>query len=395
MQSHPARLNAFSRRTAVVAALMVLSTSLTAPAGESADFETMGGAKNLARMNVGARIELITPAGPVDVTPNAGAVEGNAASLIMDDQTVSCPLPEGETTFVIALRKASVLNRFTFVNENAEARGDMRIAVSNFQIPASSPKWSAVDGVVSFTNKRVFNLSMLGVEAKYVRVSFHVEQGGRIAAFGQRNDVMKIANTSRSKKPEDVLNYNFANIYARSRIVYVSSGRADLAGTMIDDDAATSFKFAQTDARPTVVVELAQIARVHRVSALYRMGSGRLDIYLLNELDPKHVELDKLKPVASVTERRDGKAAIDFDPCGARYVALVWTPDTAARDRDRGLEVAELGAFGNVALASLDIGEPLNLFVSNAMGSPGEGSHDFSNTLGTLAEPPVLSIVSP
>jgi hypothetical protein len=393
-----------TRKISLSIAIVALALSRAALAGDSGVVDAAAEAKNLARMNCGARIECITPAGRVDVVPTASERNEGAAALIMDDQTVSVPLSEGDTTFVISLAKTSTLNRFTFVNENAAAEGDMRIAVSNYQLPAASPKWTAVDGSVAFSRKRIFNLSMVGVEAKYVRISFHVEKAGRVAgfalygeetlnAFAQRNPgVHKVANTSRSRKAEDTLNYNFANLYARSQVVYVSSGRADLAGRMIDDDVATTFRFSPTDRRPMAIVELAGEAPMHRVSALYNMQPGRLEVYLMNELQ---TNLNGLNPVASATDNgRSGKAAIDFDPRGARYVAFVWTPETAGSNDGHGFEVAEVAAFGNVTLASLDITVPSDLFVLNQT-LPGEGSRDFSNTLGTIAEPPVLAPVSP
>src|SRR3977135_1876149 len=110
--------------------------------------------------------------------------DASPTALIMDDDTISCPLQGGETTFVIALPKAALLDRFTFVNENAAARGELKIAVSNYRLPASSSKWTEVEGVIRFARKRLFNLSMLGVEAKYVRFSFHVEKETRLAALG-------------------------------------------------------------------------------------------------------------------------------------------------------------------------------------------------------------------
>ena len=90
----------------------------------------------------------------------------------MGDDTISCPLQGGDTTFVIALPKAALIDRLTFVNENATARGDLKIAVSNDRLPANSAKWTEVDGVIPFARKRLFNLSMLGVEANYVRLFF-------------------------------------------------------------------------------------------------------------------------------------------------------------------------------------------------------------------------------
>jgi hypothetical protein len=399
--------HSISGKVAFAGALLVVALKSAAFAGDSGEAEANAELKNLARMNCGARIECTTPAGRVDVLPITRNKE-TAAALIMDDQTVGCALAEGDTTFVISLPKASLLNRFTFVNENAQAEGDMRIAVSNYQLPAASPKWTPVDGTINFAHKRVFNLSMLGVEAKYVRIAFRVAKPGRIAAFGLYGDetlkafakrnshVVKVANISVAKNSNNALNYNLANIYARSHVVYVSSGAADSAKRMIDDDPASSFAFSPGDPRPTVILELAEMARVHRVSALYKMQAGRLDIYALDKLPSNPSDLSGVKPVATVTDiTTGGKAAVDFDPRGARYIALVWSQDGADVPAE-GFEVAELGAFGNVSLASLNLA-PEDLLASNSItpASPGQGGLDFSNKLGTIAEPPTLPAVSP
>ena len=97
---------------------------------------------------------------------------------------------------------------------------------------------------------------------------------------------------------------------------------------MIDDDNETGFRFANSDPQPTVIVELAATERLNRVSALYNMRApGRLDVFLLEDLSDAAKDLTKQKPVASVTDDQgEGKAAVDFDPHGARYVALRWTP---------------------------------------------------------------------
>ena len=257
----------------------------------------------------------------------------------MDDDTLSCPLQEGETTFIISFPKTSLLDRFTFVNENAAAQGEMKIAVSNYRLPADSPKWTEVSGKTEFTSKRLFNLSMVGVEARYVKLSFHVEKGGRIASLGlfggvsleeicgPAGGVVRVTNTLPTRRLEDMLNFNFANLYAKGRIVFVSSGASATARSMIDDDTMTAFRFASSDPHPTVIVELADRERLHRVSALYKMQAGQIDVYLFNELGNESRRSDRRKSIASVTDRdAEGKAAVNFDPQGARYVALRWTP---------------------------------------------------------------------
>jgi hypothetical protein len=150
--------------------------------------------KSPARMHCGARIDCITPDGRLSAVPSAGEKDSRAAALIKEDDTVSCPLQEGETTFIISFPKASLLDRFTFINENAAVRGEMKIAVSNDQLPADSPKWTDVSGKTEFISKRLFNLSMVGVEARYVKLSFHVKKGGHIAALDLVDPPAKFAN---------------------------------------------------------------------------------------------------------------------------------------------------------------------------------------------------------
>ncbi len=84
--------------------------------------------------------------------------------LTLDNDTVSCSLPEGDTTFIISLVRSSPLEKLS----------------------ADSDKWTPVDGAVSFKRKRLFNVSMLGVEAKYIRLTFHVEHENDMAALGRQ-----------------------------------------------------------------------------------------------------------------------------------------------------------------------------------------------------------------
>ena len=395
----------------VLSALAIAAAIQTSSAAEtSALNDATNTAKNLARMNCGAKIQCLLPDGRAATVANADDADKGATALIMEDSTLSVPLQEGQTTFIITLPATSLVDRFSFVNENATARGKLKIAVSNYQLPATSPKWVEVDGDIPFTNKRLFNVSMMGVEARYVKLSFNVEKGGRIASLGLYGDetlqrfaqrqqkLTWVANTSSvSRRPEDKLNFNFANLYAKAQVVYVSSGPTPSARRMIDDDSETGFRFLPNDPHPTVIVELNAQERLNRVSALYEMASGRMDVYLLKELNEDPGDLGGAKPIASVTDDSgDGKAAVDFDPQGARYVALRWTPD-ANRRGAQPFEVAEINAFGDVRLAMLQLYEAPDVFASNSAGlqAPGGGSTDISHTLGTIAVPPSLPAVSP
>lgn len=369
-------------------------------------------AKNLARMNCGTRIESVTPDGRS--APIAVASERNrsAAALLLDDDTLSFPLREGETNLIVTLCRTAFLERFAFVNENAAARGDVKIEVSNYRLATNDRRWIPVDGNISFTATRFVERRMVGVEAKYVKLSFHVEKEGRLAALAlygdqtlqtfaiRQNHVTQagqtIAYLNAPTRPEDFLNFNFANSYAQSHIVYASSGKLAQAGRMIDDDVLSAFEFSARDPHPTVVAELAKIQRLHRVSAVYKMGVCRVDVYLLNELPKSIGDWRDLKPIASIFDRDgSGEAAVDFGPQSARYVALRWTLESSKAAAP--FEVAEIGAFGYVPLSLLDLNQLPELFAGNSTEThlPGESGSDFSNKLGTVADPPMVGVVSP
>jgi len=121
------------------------------------------------------KVEYIAPDGQFSSLTAAHPDARKSSAAFVDPETISCALREGETTFIIQLPKHSSAERFTFLNENAAASGELRIAVSDSALPADSPKWTQVDGIVPFAHKRLFKLSMLGVETKFVRLSFKVD----------------------------------------------------------------------------------------------------------------------------------------------------------------------------------------------------------------------------
>jgi hypothetical protein len=121
------------------------------------------------------QIEYISPDGKFSSLYAVNPSTHESTAAFIDSSTVSCALKEGETTFIIELPKNATSDRFTFLNQNAAACGELRIAVSNSALSVDSPKWTQVDGIVPFAHKRLFKLSILGVETKFVRLSFRVD----------------------------------------------------------------------------------------------------------------------------------------------------------------------------------------------------------------------------
>jgi len=397
-----------NRTYALAAAVlgMLLSSALMLVANTATGAEARNAQKNLARVNCGAHIESIMPGGGIAAAAIPSEGSEDPTTLLLDDNTLSYPLHRGETIFVIALPRVATVERLTFMNENVAASGKLKVAVSNYRLSLNDSKWVPVEGSMSFTGKRVFSLPMVGVEAKYVKLSFRVQKEGRIAALGlygqptlqsfaeRLNQAAQasstVAHTALSRRPDDALTLNFANLYASARVVYVSSGAMSLAGRVIDDDVLTAFRFSASDAHPTVIIELAENERLHRVSAVYKAEAGRVDVYLLTDLNKDPGDLRDVKPIASIADRSgSGKTAVNFDPRGARYVALRWTGD---RPGGEPFEIAEISAFGVVPLSILDLNQVPDVV---AQSFPVKGVLDFSNALETLANPPAIASVSP
>ncbi|HEX4638120.1 MAG TPA: hypothetical protein VH170_01390 [Chthoniobacterales bacterium] len=122
------------------------------------------------------QIEYIAPDGQLAAVSGKTIAGHKTSATFIDRDTISCALRDGQTTFIIELPKNSGSDRFVFLNENVAACGELRIAVSDAPLPADSPKWTEVDGIIPFAHKRLFKLSILGVETKFVRLSFKVEK---------------------------------------------------------------------------------------------------------------------------------------------------------------------------------------------------------------------------
>jgi hypothetical protein len=183
-------------RGASLLMLGLMAASLAATLGADENGPAAAYPDAMTQMNSGARIECVTPDGQTNRVSKLPAADPSAAALIMEDDTVSCVLQEGETNFVVELPKVGLLDRLTFLNENARARGELKIAVSNNRLKPDSSKWLEVEGVVPFSHKRLFGVSLIGIEARFVRLSFRVEKAGRIAAFANHSDTPAQAEIS-------------------------------------------------------------------------------------------------------------------------------------------------------------------------------------------------------
>lgn len=151
-----------------VGAVLILSLIASArtdnPTSEQAAHQPQGQESERSRL----QIECVAPG------------KAEATSLGMNDAKIRYALPYGETSFIIHFAVEDQRRGFTLENENMAAEGRLLIAVSNERLAANNPKWSAVAGAIPFRHKRLFDLSLIGVEAEFVKLTFQVEDPGEI-----------------------------------------------------------------------------------------------------------------------------------------------------------------------------------------------------------------------
>jgi hypothetical protein len=176
----------------------------------------------------------------------------------------------------------------------------------------------------------------------------------------------------------EVKEFDWAKSRARARIVYTSSGPRALSGQLIDNDLQTFFRFSESDPAPTVIVELAQSAKLHRVSTVFKAEDAKVEVFLLNELPKNGDDLRFATPNATVVSLPDerGTVTVDFSVSSARYVALRWKRNK----RDDPFTVAEISAFSN---------DPADLTYDQGLRLADNMS------TGVLPAPPPVSVVSP
>ena len=332
--------------------------------------------ENLARYYFGAQVEAAPQSNPIanlQLSSKSEDTNTAEAALLCDDPTVGYALPKGSTTLLVSFPKIENLDSISFLNHGA--KGDVNIAISNAKLPPDSPQWRNVSQQ-ALTSDAV-KAKIGPAEAKYVRLAFNVADPGRIAGLGIYSTPTVSAFTmprarklSVDEKSETfaLINYSLTDLHAKSRAAYVSSGD-DLrqANNMIDDQPATDYSFASSDATPAAIIDLGKVTTLRRISTLYSPRHVSVDFFILQSLpgagqgnkapasSPKTLRLDdsalaKLTPVGSIMDEGSGRAAINFPEMSGRYIMVKWTPAT---QQDTAFSVAEISAFGGNKTASL------------------------------------------
>jgi len=208
-------------------------------------------------------------------------------------------------------------------------------------------------------------------EAKYVRLTFDVRTPGRIGNLGiysaapVSDFTMPRARKIAAGSSTDAMakaNYNLADLHAKARTIFVSSGDdLKLAQNMIDGQPGTAYAFAANDAAPAAIIDLGRSGSVNRISTFSTPGSAVVTFYVLGDLPANTTEnpesalridpqtLAAFKIVRTGSDDGSGRVAVNFAETTGRYVMLVWTRSS----QNANFSVAEVAVFGPASNARL------------------------------------------
>jgi hypothetical protein len=308
--------------------------------------------QNLARFDLGAQIES-------DVEADASS----SVPFLSGDPAAVYALRTGTTRLLISLAKIENINSVAFLNR--EAKGTVTIALSSAKLSPDSPQWH--DAGQQELSSGLISASIGPAEAKYVRLTFNVRIPGRIGNLGiysaaAVSDFTMPRARNISAQALAKANYNLADLHAKARTIFVSSGDdLQLAQNMIDGQPGTSYTFAANDAAPAAIIDLGRSVPVNRISTFSTPGSAVVRFYVLDTLpgdsignpaaalriDPQ--TLAAFKIVRTGSDDGSGRVAVNFEETTGRYVMLAWTPST----QDPNFSVAEVAVFGPASNARL------------------------------------------
>jgi hypothetical protein len=280
---------------------------------------------NLARWLNGARLYMPQPSGGFKyqvyddyVLEQQNATAGSPSplgSLIDDDATAQVPLKLGQTSVVVDIGLTRTIERFGFFSFSAA--GAVDVYYSNNQPTSSDPtssSWQSANIHQNFAAKRIVNIDLKALEARFVMVVFRAATPGNIgpmALFGSIQIKGPInapeqydkAGKKKVVPPEDLVEFDYAQEAYGSKVSDVVGGDPNDAQNVLNSDPNKSLTLGALQQEATAkdpgvkmenifVVDMGEKHDINKVGLLYQTnGDGKFDFYFLNTLPTKPKEV--------------------------------------------------------------------------------------------------------
>jgi len=269
--------------------------------------------------------------------------------LLDDDATASLKLPAGETRVVIDIGGTKTTTRFGFFCFSAAGSVDLYSSNASDLVktldPADTKVWTPVNAHADLTARTSVDLSLRGLEARYVMVVFHLTQPGEIgpvALFGNA-DVSSLADIApdqeEKKDPNkkaavvnqnDLIEFDYANRAFGSKVTHVAGGDVKDAQAVLSSDPTKKLVLGDNTTQtapgqPTkltnvFVVDMGKERDINKVGLLFNTGGpGKFEFYFLNALPTE----DAAAKTASLQDARQAQPILLAAMSGSLAEALI------------------------------------------------------------------------
>ena len=172
-------------------------------------------------------------------------------SLLDEDATVQIPFKQGETSVIIDIGAPRTVERFGFFSFTAAGSVDIFSSSSSEMLKIDSSSWAATNIHQAFASRRIVNVDLKGLNARFVKFVFKMNATGSIgplALFGsfeikkpvtppeQRNK----DGTPKSIKPDDLVEFDYAQLAYGSKVSHVLGGDVNDAQNVLVSDPEKS-----------------------------------------------------------------------------------------------------------------------------------------------------------
>jgi hypothetical protein len=266
---------------------------------------------NVAGTSMGARVTYVPTRG------QQVPLEGNQIQSLIDaDKASGIELPAGQHQILISLRKTPRIHKITLTGDFGRSTATIRLA----RIPLSASDGDGWTTVVENQTLQTPSTTFLVKPQEAIRalVTINVREPklgmptlSDVALFSNQDlrnyrlkDNSKVMTAvSSSTRPEGASRFNFASMYAGTRVTHVEGHGMDLrqANHLTDDNAATYLELP--DSRDSfIVMDLGEDRWLEQVSLTHSPNTGEILVYVVDDLPWGEKPVNTGMPVPSPTE---------------------------------------------------------------------------------------------
>jgi hypothetical protein len=231
-----------------------------------------------------------------DAPPTIGA-------LLDDDATVAVPFLQGESTVIVDIGIVHSIERFGFFSFSASGTVDIYYGVDTPQSAKLNDKaWQPANVHQAFASRRIVNVDLKTIEARYVMMVFKMTKPGTIGPLALFTSVdlkhpIQAPNQEDANgkvkvvPPEDLVEFDYAQSAYGSKVSAVSGGPVDEAQNVLTSDPSKSLTLgANSDNAPKkpeniFIVDMGSKRDISKLGLLYSTsGNGTFEFYFLDTL---------------------------------------------------------------------------------------------------------------